>query len=91
MFKVAVLVGSVRPNSINMKFARALEKLAAGRLQFDFVEIGDLPFYDDSLWANPPAEVLRLKGQIEAADAVLFVTPEYNRSIPGVLKRKSVV
>lgn len=86
MFKVAVLVGSVRPNSINMKFARALEKLAAGRLQFDFVEIGDLPFYDDSLWANPPAEVLRLKGQIEAADAVLFVTPEYNRSIPGVLK-----
>ncbi len=86
MFKVAVLVGSTRPNSTNMKFARALEKLAAGRMTFDYVEIADLPFYDDSLWQNPPASVQRLKAQIAAADAVLFVTPEYNRSIPGVLK-----
>jgi len=86
MFNVAVLVGSTRPNSTNMKFTKALEKLALGRLNFEFVDIGALPFYDDSLWDNPPAEVVQLKQQIADADAVLFVTPEYNRSIPGVLK-----
>ena len=86
MFKVAVLVGSVRPNSTNLQFARAIEKLALGRLQFDYLDIGSLPFYDDARWNDPPASVIRLKEQIAAADAVLFVTPEYNRSIPGVLK-----
>src|SRR3569623_3513712 len=86
MFKVAVLVGSIRPNSTNLQFARALEKLAVGRLQFDFIDLGALPFYDDALWNDPPSAVLDLKARIAAADAVLFVTPEYNRSIPGVLK-----
>src|SRR6185503_3169798 len=86
MFKVAVLVGSIRPNSSNLQFARALEKLALGRLQFDFIDLGALPFYDETLWDNPPAAVLDMKQRIAAADAVLFVTPEYNRSIPGVLK-----
>jgi chromate reductase len=86
MFKVAVLVGSVRPGSTNLQFARALEKLALGRLQFDFVDVAGLPFYDDGLWDDPPASVVKLKQQIAGADAVLFVTPEYNRSIPGVLK-----
>jgi len=86
MFKVAVLVGSIRPNSTNLQFARAIEKLALGRLQFDFLEIGNLPFYDETLWENPPTSVVDLKDRIRAADAVLFVTPEFNRSIPGVLK-----
>lgn len=86
MFKVAVFVGSTRETSSNMKLARALAKLAAGRLEFNFVDIASLPFYDDTLWNDPPAEVLRLKREIAAADAVLFVTPEYNRSIPGILK-----
>jgi chromate reductase len=86
MFKVAVMVGSVRPNSTNLQFARALEKLALGRLQFDFLDVGSLPFYDETLWNDPPDSVLRLKEQIADADAVLFVTPEYNRSIPGILK-----
>lgn len=86
MFKLAVFVGSTRPTSSNLKFARALEKLAAGRLQFHYVDIASLPYYDDSLWNDPPPEVLRLKREIAEADGVLFVTPEYNRSIPGILK-----
>lgn len=86
MYRVAVFVGSTRPTSSNLKLAKALEKLAAGRLAFDYIEIGNLPFYDDALWNDPPAEVIRLKREIAAADAVLFVTPEYNRSIPGLLK-----
>src|SRR6185312_10025789 len=67
MFKVAVLVGSIRPNSSN--------------LQFDFIDLGALPFYDETLWDDPPASVLDMKQRIAAADGVLFVTPEYNRSI----------
>jgi chromate reductase len=86
MHKVAVLVGSLRRESINLKFAKALAKLARPKLDFTFVEIGDLPLYNEDLWQAPPASVLRLKADIAAADAVLFVTPEYNRSVPGVLK-----
>ena len=86
MFRVAVFVGSTRPTSSNLKLAKALEKLAAGRLEFDYIQIDNLPFYDDALWNDPPAEVIRMKRQITEADAVLFVTPEYNRSIPGILK-----
>lgn len=86
MFKVAVFVGSARESSSNMKLARALEKLSAGRLVFNFIDITSLPFYDDTLWNDPPTEVIRLKREIAEADAVLFVTPEYNRSIPGILK-----
>lgn len=83
---VAVLVGSLRRDSINRKLAEAVGKLAADRLRFEIVEIGDLPLYNDDLWAQPPAPVLRLKRQIEAADAVLFVTPEYNRSFSPAIK-----
>ena len=86
MFKVAVFVGSTRESSSNMKLARALEKLSAGRLEFNFVDIASLPFYDDTLWNDPPAQVIDLKREVAEADAVLFVTPEYNRSIPGILK-----
>jgi len=83
---IAVLVGSLRKASINLKLARALEKLAEGKARFEFVQIGDLPLYNQDFDADYPAEATRLKQGIRAADAVLFVTPEYNRSVPGVLK-----
>jgi chromate reductase len=86
MYKIAVLVGSLRRDSINLKFAKALSKLGGSQFDFRFVELGDLPIYNEDLWENPPPSVLRLKKDIAAADAVLFVTPEYNRSIPPVLK-----
>ncbi|PTW58749.1 chromate reductase [Breoghania corrubedonensis] len=80
MKTVAVLVGSLRAGSLNRKFAESLAKLAEGKLAFKFVEIGDLPLYNEDLWENPPTSVLRLKNDIETADGVLFVTPEYNRT-----------
>lgn len=83
---VAVLVGSIRKESLNIKLAHILENLAKDQLRFDYVQIDDLPFYNDDLWADPPASVLRMKKQIEDADAVLVLTPEYNRSYPGILK-----
>jgi len=86
MYKIAVLVGSLRRDSINLKFAKALAKLGGPRFDFHFVELGDLPLYNEDLWENPPSSVLRLKKDVDAADAVLFVTPEYNRSIPAVVK-----
>ena len=86
MFKVAVIVGSLRRESINRRFAQALAKLAEGTLEFEFVELGDLPMYNEDLWQDPPLAVTRLKQSVEAADAVLFVTPEYNRSIPALVK-----
>jgi chromate reductase len=86
MHKIAVFIGSLRRDSLNLKFAKALEALGQGRFTFDYVEIGDLPIYNDDLWHDPPASVVRLKRSIEAADAVLFVTPEFNRSVPAALK-----
>ncbi|MEX6508190.1 NADPH-dependent FMN reductase [Jiella sp. M17.18] len=83
---VAVFNGSLRRDSINRKFAESIAKLAGDRLTFRFVEIGDLPLYNDDLWQDPPASVLRMKREIEAADAVLFVTPEYNRSYTPAIK-----
>lgn len=85
--RVAVLVGSLRAGSVNRRLARALAALAADRLAFTFVEIGDLPLYNDDLWtdAGGPAPVERVKAQVAAADAVLLVTPEYNRAVPGLL------
>jgi chromate reductase, NAD(P)H dehydrogenase (quinone) len=86
MYKIAVVVGSLRQESLNLKFAKALEELGRSRFAFDYVEIGNLPIYNEDLWQNPPAAVLRLKRAVESADAVLFVTPEFNRSIPAALK-----
>lgn len=84
---VAVLVGSLRAQSINRITARALAKVAEGSLDFNFVEIGDLPHYNDDLWQDgrAPEPVERLRAQVSAADAVLLVTPEFNRAVPGVL------
>lgn len=84
MTKVAVIVGSLRKASINRRFARALEKLSP-QLEFHYCELGDIPMFNQDLEAEPPASVLRLRGEIAAADGVLFVTPEYNRNVPAVL------
>lgn len=82
---VAVVVGSLRKDSVSRKLARALEALTP-ELKFVEVEIGGLPLFDQDLEPTPPAEWIAFRNQIKAADAVLFVTPEYNRSVPGVLK-----
>ncbi|KAF1718897.1 NADPH-dependent FMN reductase [Pseudoxanthomonas wuyuanensis] len=84
--KIAVFVGSLRRESFNRKLARAVEKLMPAEFSFDYIRIDHLPPYNQDFDENYPAECMQLKRQIEAADALLFVTPEYNRSIPGVLK-----
>lgn len=86
MPSVAVIVGSLRRESINLAYAKALMKLGASRFDFNLVDIGDLPVYNEDLWENPPEAVARVKGAIEAADAVLFVTPEHNRSVTAAMK-----
>ncbi len=83
---IAVIVGSLRRDSLNRKLADALARLAPPDVAFHQVEIGDLPLYNqDDDGAQAPS-VLRLKAEIAAAQGLLFLTPEYNRSIPGVLK-----
>lgn len=83
---VAVLVGSLRKTSLNRKVALALAEMAPTRLKLDLVEIGHLAFYDEDLDADPPAPWVAFRDRIRRADAVLFVTPEYNRSVPAALK-----
>lgn len=82
---VAVIVGSLRKDSVSRKLAKAFGALTPN-LKFNIVEIGDLPHFDQDLESDPPAQWVRFRQEIAAADAVLFVTPEYNRSVPGVLK-----
>lgn len=84
--RVALLVGSLRKDSFNRQLARAVERLAPDDFSFDHVRIDNLPLYNQDFDADYPAECQRLKDEIKAADALLFVTAEYNRSIPGVLK-----
>jgi len=84
--KIAVFVGSLRKDSFNGRLARAVEKLAPAELTFNQVRIDDLPLYSQDFDAAYPAVATRLKKEVESADGLLFVTPEYNRSIPGVLK-----
>ena len=83
---VAVLVGSLRQNSYNKKMARALARLAPDTLVLSPVEMGDMALYNEDLEADPPAPWGRFRRAIAAAGALLFVTPENNRSIPAVLK-----
>jgi len=84
---IAVLVGSLRKESFNRRIAEAMAGLAPDHLVMQFVEIGDLPHYNQDLDPDsPPAAWRAFRDAVRACDAVLFVTPEYNRSIPGVLK-----
>jgi chromate reductase len=83
---VAVFVGSLRRDSMNRKVANALAELAPSALKLSIIEIGQLPIYNQDEDENPPAAWTTFRQRVKAADAVLFVTPEYNRSVPGVLK-----
>ena len=83
---VAVLVGSLRKESFNRKMANALIGLAPPELSLEIIEIRDLPHFNADQEADPPPAVRNFKETIAKSDAVLFVTPEYNRSVPGVLK-----
>jgi chromate reductase, NAD(P)H dehydrogenase (quinone) len=85
-FQIAVVVGSLRRDSFNRKLASAIVKLAPSEFSFAQVQIDDLPLYNQDEDGNPAGAVTRLKREITAAQGLLFVTPEYNRSIPGVLK-----
>ncbi|WP_029524655.1 NADPH-dependent FMN reductase [Polaromonas glacialis] len=85
-YQIAVVVGSLRKDSFNKKLAGALQKLFPADFSFTQVRIDDLPLYNQDDDGQPCAQVTRLKDEIAAAQGVLFVTPEYNRSIPGVLK-----
>ena len=85
-FNIAVIVGSIRRDSFNRRFANAVARLAPKEFDFRQVKIGDLPLYCQDDDANQAESVLRFKAEIEAAQGLLFVTPEYNRSVPGVLK-----
>ncbi|HEU4617219.1 MAG TPA: NADPH-dependent FMN reductase [Gammaproteobacteria bacterium] len=86
MHKVAVVVGSIRKDSHNKKLARALAKLAEGKLDFRTIRIDDLPLLNQDQVDDPPPAVLRFKREVEDCDAVLFVTPEHNRSVPAAMK-----
>ena len=85
-YKIAILVGSLRKDSINRKVARSICALRGDNLECSVVEIGDLPLYNEDLDKDPPEQWVRLRDQVRAADGVLFVSPEYNRGVPGVLK-----
>jgi chromate reductase len=90
MHQVAVVVGSLRRESLNRAFARALAKLAEKAstpvMELKVLELGDVPLYNEELWQSLPESVARLKREIDASAAVLFVTPEYNRGLPAVTK-----
>jgi chromate reductase len=83
---VAVFVGSLRKESLNRKMAKALIELAPPSLKLEIVEIGDLPLYDADMDTDAPKPWAKLRERVKKADAVLFVTPEYNRGVPGGLK-----
>ena len=85
-YQIAVIAGSLRRDSFNRKLATAIAKLAPSEFAFKQVEISDLPLYNQDDDTNPAETVKRLKREIISAHGLVFVTPEYNRSIPGVLK-----
>ncbi|HEU5482936.1 MAG TPA: NAD(P)H-dependent oxidoreductase [Sphingomicrobium sp.] len=87
-YKIAILVGSLRKDSINRKVARSICAIRGDKLDCKMIEIGDLPLYnqDYDTASEQPEQYVRFRDEIRAADGVLFCTPEYNRSVPGVLK-----
>jgi len=84
--QIAVIVGSLRRDSLNRKMADALARLGPAEFVFKQVEIGDLPLYNQDHDADQAPAVKRMKAEIKAAHGLIFLTPEYNRSMPGVLK-----
>ena len=86
MLKVVAIVGSLRKESFNKKLMRAVNKLNHPDIEFDILKIDDIPLFNQDNETNLPPVVAELKNKVSSADGVLLVTPEYNRSIPGVLK-----
>jgi chromate reductase len=84
--KIAILVGSLRKDSLNRRVARSLCAFAGDKLDCEIVEIGGLPLYDQDSDSDPPEAFTRFRDRIAPVDGILFVTPEYNRGVPGVLK-----
>ena len=84
--RIAIVVGSLRADSLNRKVARSLCAFASDKLDCGIVEIGDLPLYSQDYDSDPPEAYVRFRERIAAADGILFCTPEYNRGVPGVLK-----
>src|SRR3954464_424242 len=85
-YKIAIIVGSLREGSVNRRVGRSICSVRGDNLDCSMIEVGDLPLYNQDLDANPPAQWVRFREEVGAADGVLFVSPEYNRGIPGVLK-----
>jgi len=85
-YNIAVIVGSLRKESFTLKIANALTKLAPDTLKLNPVTLHDLSFFNQDLEATPPADWLAFREKLQKSNGILFVTPEYNRSIPGVLK-----
>lgn len=87
-YKIAIIVGSLRKDSLNRRIARSICALRGDNLECQLVEIGDLPLYnqDYDLQRQQPEPYVRFREQVGAADGILFCTPEYNRGVPGVLK-----
>ena len=83
---IVTIVGSLRKESFSLKIANALAKLAPASLKLDVTTLEGISFFNQDLEANPPADWLAFREKLQKSDGVLFVTPEYNRSIPGVLK-----
>ncbi len=86
MTKIAVIVGSLRAESVNKRLAQNLERLAPAGTTFEYTDIASLPLFNEELEGNYPAQAQAMKDVVAAADAILFVTPEYNHSYTGVLK-----
>ncbi len=86
MLKIAVLIGSLRQGSYNMQLALTMKERYINKMDLEIADIRSLPFFDQDIELNPPREVHALLRKIAAADGVLIVTPEYNWSVPGVLK-----
>ncbi len=85
-YRVAMIVGSLRRESLNRKLSIALSRLAPANVEMTELQIGDFPLYNQDDDNSPAVAVMRLKSEITASHGVIFLTPEYNRSIPGVLK-----
>lgn len=85
--KIAVLVGSLRKDSFNLKVAKVFKQIAPQSLSLDIIEIGDLPFYNEDIDTDtPPQSYVRFRQEIANCNGVIFVTPEYNRGLPAVIK-----
>lgn len=85
-YKIAIIVGSLREGSLNRKMARAICSIRGDNLDCSIIPIGDLPLYNQDLDSSPPEQWTRFRSAVAGADGILFVSPEYNRGIPGVLK-----